>query len=107
MSSVITKNNAHVRSSGRIIAAQHKHAQLLSRDGYSILTPIDIQLSSGPDGNLHMNFEPAFSSESFKGLNRQTTFMLSSAAISRSRCSPDIFITLKTLYTENVYFSGT
>lgn len=47
-----------------------------------------------------MNLDPAFSSESFKGLNRQTTFMLSSAAISRSRCSLDIFLTLKTPYTK-------
>lgn len=49
------------------------------------LTPIDMQFSSGPDGNLTMNFDPAFSSESFKGLNLQTTLMLSSAAISLSR----------------------
>jgi len=44
-----------------------------------------MQLSSPPDGNFTMNFEPAFSSELFKGLNLHTTLMQSSAAISRSR----------------------
>lgn len=43
-----------------------------------------MQLSSGPEGNLTINLDPAFSSESFSGRNRQTTLMLSSAAISRS-----------------------
>jgi hypothetical protein len=43
-----------------------------------------MQFSSPPDGNLTMNLEPAFSSESLSGRNLQTTLMLSSAAISRS-----------------------
>lgn len=47
-------------------------------------TPMEMQFSSPPDGNLTMNLEPAFSSESFNGRNLQTTLMLSSAAISRS-----------------------
>lgn len=47
-------------------------------------TPMEMQFSSPPDGNLTMNLEPAFSSESFSGRNLQTTLMLSSAAISRS-----------------------
>lgn len=45
---------------------------------------MEMQLSSAPDGNLTMNLEPAFSSESLSGRNLQTTLMLSSAAISRS-----------------------
>jgi hypothetical protein len=52
-----------------------------------VLTAIDRQFSSGPDGNLTTNFEPAFSSLSFKGRKRHTTLMESSAGISRS---PDI-----------------
>lgn len=52
------------------------------------LTPIVMQFSSGPVGNLTTNFEPAFSSESFNGRKRQTTLMLSSAAISRSAAIP-------------------
>lgn len=45
---------------------------------------MEMQLSSGPEGNFTMNLEPAFSSESLSGRNRHTTLMLSSAAISRS-----------------------
>lgn len=45
---------------------------------------MEMQLSSDPEGNLTMNLEPAFSSESLSGRNLQTTLMLSSAAISRS-----------------------
>lgn len=47
-------------------------------------TPIEMQFSSPPAGNLTMNLEPAFSSESLSGRNLQTTLILSSAAISRS-----------------------
>lgn len=47
-------------------------------------TPMEMQFSSPPAGNLTMNLEPAFSSESLSGRNLQTTLMLSSAAISRS-----------------------
>lgn len=53
-----------------------------------VLTAIEMQLSSLPEGNLTTNLDPAFSSESLRGRNRHTTLMLSSAAISRS---PDIF----------------
>lgn len=48
------------------------------------LTPIVMQFSSGPVGNFTTNLEPAFSSESFSGRKRQTTLILSSAAISLS-----------------------
>lgn len=61
------------------------------------LTPIEIQLSSGPEGNFTINLEPAFSSESLRGRNRHTTLMLSSAAISRSAA---IFI-YKISYTKH------
>lgn len=46
-----------------------------------------MQFSSPPEGNLTMNLLPAFSSESLSGLKRQTTLILSSAAIS---LSPDM-----------------
>ena len=52
---------------------------------FFILTPIEMQFSSPPDGNLTTNLDPAFSSESLSGRNLQTTLILSSAAISRSR----------------------
>ena len=48
------------------------------------LTPIETMLSSGPEGNLTMNFEPVFSSESFNGLKRQMTLMESSVGSSFS-----------------------
>jgi len=51
---------------------------------YHVLTPIVMQFSSGPVGNLTTNLDPAFSSESFRGRKRQTTLILSSAAISLS-----------------------
>lgn len=59
------------------------------------LTPMEMQLSSGPEGNFTMNLEPAFSSESLSGRNRHTTLMLSSAAISRSAA---MFVKNKTLH---------
>lgn len=43
-----------------------------------------MQFSSFPEGNLTMNFDPAFSSESLRGRNLQTTLILSSAGISLS-----------------------
>lgn len=61
---------------------------------------MDMQFSSDPDGNLTMNFDPAFSSELFNGLNRQTTLILSSAAISRS---PDMITYFhNTTYTKAI-----
>lgn len=60
-----------------------------------VLTPMEMQFSSPPEGNFTINLDPAFSSESLRGLKRQTTLMLSSAAIS---LSPDIFLpTLRAL----------
>lgn len=59
------------------------------------LTPMEMQLSSGPEGNFTMNLEPAFSSESLSGRNRHTTLILSSAAISRSAA---MFVKNKTLH---------
>ena len=43
-----------------------------------IITAIETHCSSAPDGNFTMNFDPALSSESFRGRNLQTTRILSS-----------------------------
>jgi hypothetical protein len=67
----------------RKILLSRKNLWKLSANAFQ-LTPIDIQFSSCPCGNFTTNFEPAFSSESFKGRNRQTTLIESSAGISRS-----------------------
>lgn len=50
-----------------------------------------------------MNFEPAFSSESFNGRKRQTTLMLSTAAISLSAA---IVCGAERLATGNRYENG-
>lgn len=63
-----------------------------------VLTPIVMQFSSGPVGNFTMNLDPAFSSESFSGRKRQTTLMLSSAAISLSAAIVSDLELGKTIY---------
>ena len=57
-------------------------------DSKKTLTPMETHWSSDPDGNFTTNLDPAFSSEVFKGLNLQTTRILSSDGPSFSWSPP-------------------
>ena len=86
------------------------HLITLLMDSKKTLTPMETHWSSDPDGNFTTNLDPAFSSDVFKGLNLQTTRILSSDGPSFSWSPPgfdilnSFFLPKPCFYFNNLQF---